>query len=174
MQTENSRTAEAAKAAQLEEALRMKGAEKQADAQLIADLKSKLDDKEGDISAEGRRISVNFVDEILFPSGESELSAHGKEVLMKVGGVLKTLKDQQIMVGGHTDDRRIHTERFPSNWELSAARAVNVARYLVEVVGVDPHRVVAAGYSEFHPRGTSRARNRRIELLLTPIVDVKR
>ena len=108
------------------------------------------------------------------PSGQAELSNHGKEVLGKVGGVLKNLRDQQILVGGHTDDRPIHTDRFPSNWELSAARAVNVARYLVETAGIDPHRVVAGGYSEFHPRGTDRAKNRRIELLLTPIVEVKR
>jgi chemotaxis protein MotB len=168
------RVAEAAKAAQLEEELQQKGMEKQADSQVIDDLKAKLDEKDGDVSAEGRRIAVNFVDEILFPSGEAELSPHGKEVLSKVGGVLKGLADQQILVGGHTDDRPIHNEKFPSNWELSAARAVNVARYLVETVGVDPHRVVAAGYSEYHPRGTVRRQNRRIELLLTPTVEVQR
>jgi chemotaxis protein MotB len=173
-QAEKSRAAEAAKAAQLDEALQVRGAEKQADAQLISELKAKLDTKDGDVSSEGRRISVNFVDEILFPSGAAELSAHGKEVLAKVGGVLKGIQDQQVLVGGHTDDRPIHTERFPSNWELSAARAVNVARYLVETCGLDPHRVIAAGYSEFHPRGANRAKNRRIELLLTPSVDVKR
>jgi chemotaxis protein MotB len=168
------RVAEAAKSAQLEEEVQQKGAEKQTDSQLIDELKAKLDEKDGDVSAEGRHIAVNFVDEILFPSGEAELSAHGKEVLGKVGAVLKGLTDQQILVGGHTDDRPIHNEKFPSNWELSAARAVNVARYLVETVGVDPHRVVAAGYSEYHPRGTVRRQNRRIELLLTPTVEVKR
>jgi chemotaxis protein MotB len=172
--TEAARGAEKAKAAELETQLKTKGAEKDEDQKLIADLKAKLDEKDGDISQEGGRISVNFVDEILFPSGEATLSAHGKEVLGKVGGVLKNLKEQQILVGGHTDDRPIHTTQFPSNWELSAARAVNVARYLVETSGVDPHRVVAAGYSEFHPRGANRAKNRRIELLLTPLVEVKR
>jgi chemotaxis protein MotB len=172
--TDQSRKAEAAKAAQLDEALKQKGAEKDEDAKLISDLKAKLDEKEGDVTAQGKNIAVNFVDEILFPSGEATLSPHGREVLGKVGGVLKDLKDQQILVGGHTDDRPIHTAAFPSNWELSAARAVNVARYLVETAGIDPHRVVAAGYSEFHPRGKDRAKNRRIELLLTPTVEVKR
>src|SRR6185436_5747242 len=99
---------EAAKAAQLDEALKLKGAEKDADAKLITDLKAKLDEKDGDVSQDGQRISVNFVDEILFPSGEATLSAHGKEVLAKVGGVLKDLKEQQILVGGHTDHRPIH------------------------------------------------------------------
>jgi flagellar motor protein MotB len=172
--TDQSRKAEAAKAAQLDEQLKAKGAEKDEDAKLIADLKAKLDDKEGDVTSQGKNIAVNFVDEILFASGEATLSPHGREVLGKVGGVLKDLKEQQILVGGHTDDRPIHTAAFPSNWELSAARAVNVARYLVETAGIDPHRVVAAGYSEFHPRGKDRAKNRRIELLLTPTVEVKR
>jgi chemotaxis protein MotB len=174
IQTDKALKAEGARAAILDDALKQKGAEKDADSKVIAELKAKLDDKDGDVEAEGRRISVNFVDEILFPSGEATLSAHGKEVLSKVGGVLKDLADQQILVGGHTDDKPIHTEKFPSNWELSAARAVNVARYLVESAGVDPHHVVAAGYSEFHPRGANRAKNRRIELLLTPLVEVRR
>jgi chemotaxis protein MotB len=174
IETDKARKAEGARAAILDDALKQKGAEKDADAKLISELKGKLDAKDGDVSSEGRHISVNFVDEILFPSGEATLSAHGKEVLAKVGGVLKDLSDQQILVGGHTDDRPIHTEKFPSNWELSAARAVNVARYLVETAGVDPHHVLAAGFSEFHPRGANRAKNRRIELLLTPLVEVRR
>jgi chemotaxis protein MotB len=163
-----------ARAAMLDQQLTVSGAEKSSDSTLIADLKAKLDAKSGDVSSEGHNISVNFVDEILFPSGEAELSPGGKQVLSKVGAVIKEVKDQQILVGGHTDDRPIHTERFASNWELSTARAVNVARYLVETVGVDPHRVVAAGFSQFHPRGAGRAQNRRIELLLTPSVDAKR
>jgi chemotaxis protein MotB len=172
--TEKARAAEAAKAAQLEEELSTRGDERAADAKLIAELRERVDAKEGEVSAEGRRIALNFVDEILFPSGEAELSARGQAVLARVGPVLRGLKDQQILVGGHTDDRPIHNARFPSNWELSAARAVNVARYLVETVGVDPHAVAAAAYSQFHARGRDRARNRRIELLLTPTVEVKR
>jgi len=79
------------------------------------------------------------------------------------------LSDKQILIGGHTDDRPIHTAQFPSNWELSAARAVNVARYLAESVGVDPKHLTAAGFSEFHPRSKKeKSKNRRIEILLTP------
>jgi len=142
---------------------------------LIADLRSKLDAKDGEVSTEANRITVSLVDEILFPSAEAELSTRGQELLTKLGGVLKGLKDKQIVIGGHTDDMPIHTEEFPSNWELSAARAVNVVRHLVETVGVDPHRIAATGYSQYRPRSTKvKAKNRRIEVLLTPLLDVKK
>jgi chemotaxis protein MotB len=142
---------------------------------LISDLKSQLDAKEGDIESEQNRITVNLVDEILFKSGDATISPRGQKVLSKVGAVLKNVTDQQIMIGGHTDDRPIHTAPFPSNWELSAARAVNVVHYLAEQVGVDPARLTAAGYSEFHPRSKrDKAKNRRIEILLTPTVQIKK
>ena len=96
---------------------------------------------------------MHLADEILFSSGEADLSKHGKEVLGRVGDVFKPLTDKQILVGGHTDDAPIHTARFPSNWELSTARAVNVVHFLADNVGVDPRKLTAAGYSQYHPRG---------------------
>jgi chemotaxis protein MotB len=143
-------------------------------AKIIADLRGQIDAKEGEVSQEGGRISVSLVDQIMFPSGESALSPRGQEVLKKVGGVLKGLGKQQILIGGHTDDRPIHTPQFPSNWELSAARAVAVVHYLVDTVGVDPRKVAAAAYSQYHPRSKDKKKNRRIEIALTPIVEVKR
>jgi chemotaxis protein MotB len=137
---------------------------------LMDDLKKKLDAKEGDVSAGGGIVTVHLENEILFASGEAELSKRGKEVLARVGDVFKSLKDKQILVGGHTDDAPIHTARFPSNWELSTARAVNVVHCLTDAVGVDPHKLTAAGYSQYHPRSTDRAQNRRIEILLIPAV----
>jgi chemotaxis protein MotB len=160
--------------AALQAALAQKGQQGEENEKLLADLRSKLDAKEGDISQDQGKVTVNLVDEILFKSGDADLSARGKEVLGKVGGVLKGLKDKQILIGGHTDDNPIHTERFPSNWELSAARAVNVVHYLVETVGVEPRVVTAAAYSEFHPRAREKSKNRRIEILLTPLVDIKK
>src|SRR5687767_11665941 len=160
--------------AELESAVAKKTNEGEVNDRLIADLRSKLDIKDGEVSGDANRIAVNLVDQILFKSGEAELSPRGAEVLGKVGAVLKTLTDKQILIGGHTDDRPIHSDRFPSNWELSAARAVNVVHYLVDKVGVDPHKVAAAAYSEFHPRAKhSKAKNRRIEILLTPMVEVR-
>jgi flagellar motor protein MotB len=168
--TESERASKAKVADALEAALAKKGAEAEEREKLMASLKAQLDAKDGEVEGDRDHISVNLVDEILFPSGEAELQPRGKEVLSRVGGVLKGLTDKQILIGGHTDDRRIHTDRFPSNWELSTARAVHVARYLQDIVGVDPHNLTAAGYSEFHPRSNERAKNRRIELLLTPRV----
>ncbi len=160
--------------AAMQSALAQKGQEGESNAKLIAELRSKVDSKDGDVSQEGNRVSVNLVDEILFKSGDADLSAGGKEALTKLGAVLKGHTDKQIMIGGHTDDNPIHTERFRSNWELSSARAVNVVHHLAEVVGLDPHRLTAAAYSEFHPRSKTRAKNRRIEILLTPLVEIKK
>jgi chemotaxis protein MotB len=163
--------AERAKVADaLEGALASKAQERDTTDKLISQLKAQLDAKDGEVSQGKSGIAVNLVDEILFPSGEAALSPRGKEVLSRVGGVLSSLTDKQIWIGGHTDDRPIHTERFPSNWELSSARAVNVARYLTEIARVDPRKVTAAAMSEFHPRSADRAKNRRIEILLTPVL----
>jgi chemotaxis protein MotB len=136
----------------------------------------------GDIllsQAQGR-LQVDLVDRVLFDSGQAELSARGRGVLTRVGAVLATVEDRVIQVSGHTDDSP-PTERlastYPTNWELSASRAVNVVRFLSEKAGVPPRRLVAAGHGPYRavaanatPEG--RARNRRIEILLTPAVEV--
>jgi flagellar motor protein MotB len=140
---------------------------------LIADLRAQVDSKDGDVEADANRVRVNLVDQILFKSGDAEISPRGKKVLDKVGTVLKKLEDKQILIGGHTDDRPIHTAVFRSNWELSAARAINVVHYLAETVGVDAAKLTGAGYGEYHPRSKrDKAKNRRIEILLTPTVEV--
>ncbi|MBS1149091.1 MAG: putative chemotaxis MotB protein [Myxococcaceae bacterium] len=139
----------------------------------------------GDIrlSQAGDRIQVDLVDKILFDSGQAALSERGQEVLGRLASVLKTIDDKQIQVSGHTDDSPITSEelrkQFPSNWELSVARAVNVVRQLAEVGGVPPQRLLAAGYGQFHPltgnaTAKGRAQNRRIEILLTPELAAKK
>ncbi len=174
IRAEKERDEEKAKNAQLVAQLQASTTVHAGDEKLIADLKSKLDAKDGDVTEENDRVSVSLVDEILFKSGDANLAPAGQKVLARVGEVLKTLTDKQILIGGHTDDVPIHTELFPSNWELSSARAVTVVRYLSETVGVDPKRLAAAGYSQFHPRSKLRPKNRRIEILLTPLVEVKK
>lgn len=139
----------------------------------------------GDIrlSQAGDRIKVDLVDKILFNSGEAALSERGKEVLDRLGSVLKTIDDKQIQVSGHTDNTPINSDelrkQFPTNWELSVARAVNVVRQLAEVGGVPPQKLLAAGYGQFHPLAgnatpNGRAQNRRIEILLTPELAAKK
>jgi chemotaxis protein MotB len=120
---------------------------------------------------------------VLFDSGEAQISKRGEGVLGRVGAVLAQIDDKQIQVSGHTDNQPVVGEKllaqFPSNWELSAARAINVVRFLSEKAGVPPQRVVASSYGEHHPIASNktpagRARNRRIEILLTPLLDPKR
>lgn len=143
-------------------------------------LEEKMKDEiaKGDISLsqDGGRLRVGLVDKILFDSGEAAVSKRGEEVLARVGAVLATIDDKQIQVSGHTDKTPISGKlagQFPSNWELSTARATNVVRFLSEKAGVPPQRLVASGYAEYHPIASNktaagRARNRRIEILLTP------
>jgi chemotaxis protein MotB len=166
---EKEKSEKASAAADLEQKLAAHSTKDDESEKVIADLRSKLDSKVGEVSRDSNRITVSLVDEILFKSGDASLSPRGKQVLSRVGEVLKGLTSKQILIGGHTDKIPIHTPQFPSNWELSSARAINVVHYLSEEVGVDPHRLAAAGYSEFHPRSRrSKGRNRRIEILLTP------
>ena len=148
-------------------------------------LEEKMKDEiaHGDIrlTQNGGRLQVDLVDKILFDSGEAVVSKRGEGVLTRVGAVLATIDDKQIQVSGHTDKTPISdklTAQFPTNWELSAARAINVVRFLTEKASVPPERLIASGYGEYHPiasnkNAAGRARNRRIEILLTPSLDPK-
>jgi chemotaxis protein MotB len=145
--------------------------------------KMKAEIEKGNIrlSEEKGRIKVDMVDEILFDVGDSSISDEGVGVLSRVGAVLAKMKDKHIQVSGHTDDVPISSrlvDRFPTNWELSAARAITVVRFLEEKAGIPGARLVAAAHSQYDPiasnRGAGRGRNRRIEILLTPELDPDR
>lgn len=134
----------------------------------------------GDINLEetGGKLRVGMVDKILFDPGEAEISKRGEGVLARVAEALAGIPDKQIQVSGHTDKMPINgklAEKYATNWELSTARATQVVRFLAEKAGVPPQRLVASGYGEFHPIASNkspagRARNRRIEILLTPML----
>ena len=118
--------------------------------------------------------------EVLFDSGSDEVRPESHallgEMARALSGLLAAEPDQLLLVGGHTDNKPIKNARFDSNWELSAARAVAVARVLI-AAGLPASRVSAAGFGEQHPRAAntddaSRRRNRRIEVLLVPIRSV--
>ena len=109
-------------------------------------------------------------DKSYYDSGSAEMRP---ETLKILDGVTKFLKrnDNLIRIEGFTDNVPIHTASYPTNWELSTARAVNVTRYLVERDGIDPGRVSAAGYGEFKPRNKNlteedRQQNRRVDIVL--------
>jgi chemotaxis protein MotB len=149
-------------------------------------LKEKMKDEiaKGDIqlTEDGGKLRVGLVDKILFDSGEASISKRGEGVLERVGTVLASIEDRQIQVSGHTDNTPISDKlkaQFPTNWELSVARATNVVRFLQDKAKVPPDRLVASGYGEYQPiaknrTSAGRAKNRRIELLLTPSLAPKR
>jgi chemotaxis protein MotB len=101
------------------------------------------------------KVTVRMAERVLFPSGSATIAADGKRTLQKVAEAFKDVKGRIIRVEGHTDNVPIHTERFPSNWELSSARAIAVVRFLQDR-GVDPAVLAAAGYAEFQPIAISR------------------
>ena len=115
-------------------------------------------------------LHVVMSDAVMFRSGEADLIDPARSVLRQIIGLIDD-KVKAVIVEGHTDDRPIRTSVFPSNWELSSARATSVVRQLIDQ-GVPPNRLVAAGFGEFQPidpGNTEEAfrRNRRIELKLT-------
>jgi chemotaxis protein MotB len=146
--------------------------------ELVEGLKQEIADRQVQVEQIRDRLRVDMVNEILFDSGEATIKAQGIEVLRKVGAALAKVKDRPIEVQGHTDNVPIAgalAGRFPTNWELSAARAINVARFLQETAGIDPTRLSATAHSEFQPRASNdteegRRLNRRIEIMLGPVV----
>ena len=124
------------------------------------------------------KLKVIFVDKILFDSGSVEINPGGKELLMIMAGSLKENKNQNIVVEGHTDNVPLSAalrNRFPSNWELSTARAAAVARFFQEEGGIMAQRLSARGYSFYRPVASNeteagRHQNRRIEIILSPII----
>ena len=116
------------------------------------------------------KLTVRMAEKVLFPSGSATVSKDGQATLRAVASGLKEVKGRLIRVEGHTDNVPIHTARFPSNWELSSARAIAVVRFM-QAEGVDPTSLGAAGYAEFQPIASNetpdgRAQNRRIEISL--------
>ena len=145
--------------------------------QLVGQLQSEIADKTVQVERVKDQLRVDLVDEVLFDSGESALKPAGIAVLRKIGGVLAKAADRRIEVQGHTDNVPISgvlAKRFHTNWELSAARATNVVRFLQEEAKVEPQRLTASGCAEYRPKGPNdtdagRRVNRRIEILLIPV-----
>jgi chemotaxis protein MotB len=140
---------------------------------LISDLEDEV--ASGQIQIERLRsgLKLNLSEEILFPSGSASLNASGQAVLSKVGRRLIELP-HSIAVEGHTDDVPV-ARRYPSNWELAAARASSVVRLLADL-GVEPDRLKVVSRGEFMPVASNdtaegRAKNRRIEIQLDAPID---
>ncbi len=132
----------------------------------------KLELIKGEIQIESLkdRVILRFKDDLMFPKGSATLTPQAKAILLKLGEVL-ALFDGEVVVAGHTDDLPIHNQRFRSNWDLSAARAVSVVEFLLKHKFVLPRQVVAVGYGPsrpLYPNDTPehRAANRRVEIIL--------
>jgi chemotaxis protein MotB len=158
--------------------LLMKEKEEVAQAQknLENQMRAALESKDVTISELQGKLTVNILDRILFDSGEAILKPDGQAVLDDIAKVLSNYPNRQIQVIGHTDNVPIRwnpRNPYQTNWELSAARAIAAVRYLSEKAGVDPRRLGAVGFGEFHPIADNntpegRAKNRRIALVVAP------
>jgi len=140
---------------------------------LVKDLSNEVQKGQLQVKQYQNMLSVDLAEQIFFDSGKATLKPGGKDVLKKVGDALKGYENKVIRVVGHTDNVPVAKSlqgTFPSNWDLSVARATNVVRYLQEV-GVPPERMVASGRGEYDPVATNdtpegRQKNRRIEIML--------
>ena len=136
---------------------------------LARELSDELADGRLELIVDHRGVTLSIPEAGVFATGSDELSDAAQAMVTRVAAVLNRFSNL-IRVEGHTDDVPIHTVRFQSNWDLSAARASRVVEYLI-ARGIDPTRVSATGYGEFHPRvpnrtDSLRARNRRIDLVI--------
>jgi chemotaxis protein MotB len=143
--------------------------------QFVQKFKALIDAGQLQIVTRGGRLVLQLPNDILFDSGQTAIKPAGEDALTRVALVLATIRDRRFQVAGHTDNIPMQTLRFPSNWELSTARALEVVKLLV-AKGVDPNALSAAGYGEFDPIASNdtpegRAKNRRIEITLQPNLD---
>lgn len=143
--------------------------------ELAMKLKKMLDAGDLTITLRDGRMVLLLPNDVLFDTGRTEIKPAGKAALEQVAAVMKTIGGRDFQVGGHTDTVPIATARFPSNWELSTARALAVVHVLVGQ-GVRPEVLSAAGYGEFDPVASNdtndgKRKNRRTEISLVPNID---
>jgi len=133
----------------------------------ISEYKAKLEMTE-------RGLVITFLSEVFFDSGKAVIKNQAEETLSQISEVLNTkVKDSLIAIEGHTDNDPIKYSRWKSNWELSAARAVSVLHYLIDKGRIQPERLSAVGYGEFHPVAPNdtpegKQQNRRVEIVILP------
>lgn len=128
------------------------------------------------VTLDGKGVKIEFANVALYQSGSAEIKSSAISTLKEVTRVIRETshKTHMVEVQGHTDDVPIHTEKFPSNWELSSVRAINVVKYLL-AQGIEKERLKAAGYADSRPKVNSqnlplnqqRQNNRRIVVFVT-------
>ncbi len=145
-------------------------------ANFVNRLQTMIDGGQLTVSIEQGRIVINLPNNVLFKSGSANLNPEGEEALTQIGSVLSQFSDRRFQIEGHTDNNPIKSARYPSNWELSTARALTVVHLLIDM-SVDPENISAAGLGEFRPRADNeneagRQLNRRIEIIMLPNLDI--
>jgi chemotaxis protein MotB len=138
--------------------------------QLLRDLAGEIAEGRVSLAQDQRGLVISIPEAGSFATGSADLPPKATALFSALGARLRVVPNA-IRVEGHTDDVPIHTPRYESNWDLSTARATAVVAFLIEVAGVDPGRLSAAGYAEFRPRAANdspanRATNRRVDLVI--------
>jgi chemotaxis protein MotB len=139
-------------------------------------LKDQIASKQVRLETLEGKLKITFVDKILFNSGSAQINQAGQQSLLSLASILSQEPDQRIVVEGHTDDVGVGKSLqsiYPTNWELSTARATAVVRFLQDKAKIKPERLSAVGYSYYKPIAENdtedgRAQNRRIEIILVP------
>ncbi len=142
----------------------------------VGQLRHLIERKQISVNIEKGRVVIQLPNKIIFASGRAEINPQGQKTIVQVAKVLAQFPERRFQVEGHTDNRPINSPVFPSNWELSTARALAVVHLLTEN-GVSPQNLSAAGYGEHQPRADNktyqgRQLNRRIEVVMLPNLEV--
>lgn len=142
----------------------------------VEQLQKMIDGGQLTVNIEKGRIVINLPENILYATGSAFINPKGRETLKQIALLLREFNDRRFQIEGHTDNVPIQTSRFPSNWELSTARALSVV-HLMNEEGVPSENLSAAGFGEFHPKADNatkegRKLNRRIEIIMLPNLDI--
>lgn len=143
---------------------------------LVAALQGEIAQKEIALHQAKEKLTVTIPDRILFPSGQATLTPDGERIIAKVGVILAKVAGQRLLIEGHTDNVPIGATlsmRFPSNWELSSARAAEVVKYLITHAHLSSQQLSAVGRADTSPVASNateegRQLNRRIEIIVLP------
>ena len=160
--------------AELEELSKSKDDLSKTKDELEKKLSGELDAGNMSLSMQDRGLVVTVLDRILFASGKTELKESAKDSLDKVVDILNgKIRQNMVYIEGHTDNDPIRHSAWRSNWELSTARATEVIHYFVDERSMNPKRVAATGYGEFHPVASNntdggKMKNRRVEIVISP------
>ena len=143
---------------------------------MIDSLKEEIEDKTVQISMMQDTLKVDLIGKVFFESGSAEVTKEGREILSRIGPILKEASEQEVRIVGHCDDRPIGDylkEKYLTNWELSTARSTSIVHILQWGYQIEPGRLVAQGVAHYRPRVVetkeNRQLNRVVEILVAPL-----